>query len=99
MTITNSCQPGVLGAAEKPRTGDRLVFGMARGIGIDNEGAVHAFLDVPLQRQGVAVIEMAAERLGVELIDKFLARADQTGAWNTVHARGMNAVEMHGMRM
>ena len=38
----------------------RLV-GMARGIGVDDEGAVHALVDVPLQRQRVAVIEVAAE--------------------------------------
>ena len=87
----------VLGRAEEAGAGDVGLLGMARRIGIDDEGAVHALVDVPLQRQGVAVIEMAAEREGVELVDELLARADLAGAGNAVHAGRVDAVEMHGM--
>ena len=89
----------VLGAAEQARAGDIGIFGMAGGIGIDDEGAVHALVQVPFQRQSVAVVEVAAERLGVELVDEFFARADHAGARNAVHAGRMDAVEMHGMRV
>ena len=47
----------------------------------------------------MAVIEVAAERLGVELVDELLARSDQPGARHPVHARRMDAVEMHGVRV
>ena len=46
---------------------------MARRVGVDDEGAVQALVDVPLQRQRVAVVEVAAERLGVELVDELAA--------------------------
>ena len=86
--MTNSCQLGVLRRAEQARARDLGVLGMAGRIGVDDEGAVHALVDVPLQRQRVAVIEVAAERLGVELVDELLARIDQAGARNAIHARG-----------
>ena len=70
----------VLGRAEEARAGNVGLLGMTRRIGIDDEGAVHALVDVPLQRQGVAVIEVAAEREGVELVGEFLAGADLAGA-------------------
>ena len=75
------------------------MVGVAGGIGIDDEEPVHALVDVTRQRQRVAMIEMAAEGLGVEFVDEFLARTDQAGARNAVHARRMDAVEMHRMRM
>ena len=78
---------GVLGRAEQPRAGDVGLLGVAGRIGIDDEGAVHALVDVPLQRQRMAMIEVAAERLGVELVDELLARTDQPGARHAVHAR------------
>ncbi len=73
------------------------MIGVAAGIGIDDEGAVHPLVDMPLQRQGMAVIEMAAERKGVELVREFLAGADLAGAGNSVHPGRMDAVEMDGM--
>ena len=90
---------GILRRAEQPRARDVGVLGMPRRIGVDDEGAVHALVHVPLQRQRVAVIEVAAERLGVELVDELLARTDQPGARHAVHARRMDAVEMHRVRM
>ena len=45
------------------------------------------------------MIEMAAEGLCLELIGEFAARLDHARARHAVHARGMNAVEMHRMRM
>ena len=56
-------------------------------------------MDVPLQRQRMAVIEVAAEGLGVELVGEGLARLHQPGARNAVHARGMDAVEVHRVRV
>ena len=97
--MTNSCHSRVLRRAEQARAGDVGMLGMAGRIGIDDEGAVHALVHVPLQRQRVAVIEVAAERLGVELVDELLARIDQAGARHAVHARRMDAVEMHRVRM
>ena len=85
--------------AQQARAGDIGMLGMAGGVGIDDEGAVHALVQVPLQRQRVAVVEVAAERLGVELVDEFLARIDHAGSRNAVHAGGMDAVEMHRVRM
>ena len=89
----------VLGRAEQAGARDRRLLGMPRRIGIDDEGAVHPLVDVPLQRQRVAVIEVAAERQGVELVDELAAGIDHAGAGNAVHARGMDAVEMHRVRM
>ena len=73
------------------------MIGVAAGIGIDDEGAVHPLVDMPLKRQGMAVIEMAAERKGVELVCELLAWGDLAGAGNSVHPGRMDAVEMHGM--
>ena len=80
-------------------SGRRRLLGMPRRVGIDDEGAVHALVDVPLQRQGVAVVEVAAEREGVELVDELLAGADLAGARHAVHAGRVDAVEVHGVRV
>ena len=72
---------------------------MAGRIGVDDEGAVHALVDVPLQRQGVAMIEVAAERPRVELVDELTARLDHSRARHAVHARRVDAVEVHRVRM
>ena len=73
------------------------MLGMACRVGIDNEKPVEPLVDMPFQRQRVTVIEMAAERLGIELIDELLARIDHTSAGDTVHARGVDAVKMDRM--
>ena len=75
------------------------MVGMAGGIGIDDEQPVHALVDMTRQRQRVAMIEMAAEGLGVEFVDELLSRTDQAGAGNAIHPGGVDAVEMHRMRM
>ena len=75
------------------------MFRMAGRIGIDHEQAIHALVDMPGQRQGVAMIKMAAEWFGVELIDELFTRIDDAGAGNTVHACRVNSVEMQRMRM
>ena len=58
--MTNSCHSRSR-ACREAGAGHLSLLGMTRRIGVDDEGAVHALVDVPLQRQGVAVIEMAAE--------------------------------------
>ena len=90
---------GVFRAAQHTRRRNGRKFGVARRIWIDHEQAVHALVHVPFQRQRVAMIEMTAEGLGIELIDELLARIDQPGALNAVHSRRVNAVKMHGMRV
>ena len=60
---------------------------MALGVGVDDERAVEALVDVPLQRQRMAVVEVAAEGLCIELVGEGAARLDQPGARNAVHAR------------
>ena len=77
----------VLGRAEQPRARRLALLGMARRIGIDDEGAVHALVDVPLQRQRVAVVEVAAERTGVELVDELFARRRSSPAPGTPSMR------------
>src|SRR5262245_43159216 len=72
---------------------------MARWVRIDDERAIHALVDVPLQRQSMTVIEMAAERPGIELIDELITGIDEPRARNTIHPRCVDAVEMHRMRM
>ena len=66
---------------------------------INNERAIESFVNVAFQRDGVAMIEVATEWLGVEFIGEFLARLNQAGAGYPVHARGVDAVEMYGMRV
>jgi hypothetical protein len=44
------------------------VFRVPFRVGIDEECAVKALVDVALERGGVAVVQMTAERLGVELV-------------------------------
>ena len=48
---------------------------MALRIGVDDEGAVEPFVQVALQGDGVAMIEMAAKGPGVELVNEFIRDA------------------------
>src|SRR3954452_7555818 len=70
-------------------------------IGIDNEHAVEPLVNVPLQRAGVAMIEMEPERFGGEFVgvliaDRNLAAPDPGDA---IMKRAVNAVEVHRVRM
>lgn len=89
----------ILGAAERARGCHGRILGVPGGIGVNHEQAIHALVNVPLQRQGVAMIEVASERLGVELVDELFAGTNQTGTRNAVHSRRMDAVEVHRMRV
>src|SRR4029450_11257805 len=79
-----------------------LVSLWAVPLGVDDEGAVHPLRDVIGEGKRVAVIEMQAEGLRVELVGDRSTRWDHPGAetWNTVHLCGMDAVEVDrvGMR-
>ena len=90
---------GVFRAAQHTRRRNGRKFGVARRIRIDHEKAVHALVHVPFQWQGMAMVEVAAEGLGIEFVNELLARIDQPGALNAVHPRRVNAVKMHGMRV
>ena len=56
-------------------------------------------MDVPLQRHRVAVIEVQAERLGVELVDEPRARHDLVLGQRAVHLGRMPAVKVDRVRM
>jgi hypothetical protein len=78
-----------------------LVGLLAALLGIDDERAVHAARDVLGQRPDVAVVQVHAERLGVELVHRALSRLDQAVAdlGHPVHRRRVDAVEVHRVRM
>ncbi len=82
-----------------------LVGLRARLLGIDDEHAVEALRDVRRERRGVTVVEVEAERPGVELVGERLAGLDQPAAdvlaeaRHAVHLRGVDAVEVHRVRM
>jgi hypothetical protein len=59
---------------------------------VDDERPVQALVNVPLDGNGVAVIQMQPERLGVELIHEALAPAYRLEG--PVHARGVDPMEM-----
>ena len=72
-----SCHCAFSGVPRRRERATAARFGMPRRIGIDDEDAVHAFVDVARQRQRMAVIEMAAERPGLELVDELAAGRDE----------------------
>src|SRR5690606_22840382 len=67
----------------------------------DDERAVHALVDVPFERSGVAMVEMATERVGVELVGEHASRRDGAPvlAVHPVHLGGMETMEVHGVWM
>ena len=73
--------------------------GGTRRLRIDDEDAVEPLVNVALQRNRVAVIEMQAERLGVELVDELAARHHLMFGQRPVHLRRMPAVEMNRVRV
>ena len=68
---------------------------------VDDECAVKTLVDMPLERCGMAVIEVTAKRLGVKLVDELLARQDfaRAHASDAIHFGGMNTVKMHCVGM
>ena len=71
------------------------------GIGVDDECAVQALVDVSLEWNGMAVVEVTAVGIGIELIGKALARLDHTASdpGYPIHESGVNTVEVDGVRM
>ena len=51
-------------------------------------------MNVPLQRKGVAVIQVASKGLRLEFVGELFARLDHAGAGHAVHSRGVDAVKM-----
>ena len=74
-------------------------------LGVDDEGAVEAAGDVGGERRDVAVVEVQAEGLGVELVGEALAGLDLAAAAvladprHAVHQRRVDAVEVHRVRV
>ena len=75
------------------------MFRVTGRIRINHKQAVHAFVQMPGQRQCMAMIKMAAEWLCIEFINELFARVDDTGPWHAVHPRRMDPMEMQGMRV
>lgn len=63
-------------------------------IGVDDEQTIHALVDVSRQREGMAMVQMAAEGFRGELVDELFAGTDHTCAGHAVHPGRVNAVEM-----
>ena len=82
-----------------------LVGRRARLLGIHDEHAVEALRDVRREWRGVAVVEVEAERPGVELVGERLAGLDEPAAdvlaeaRHAVHLRGVDAVEVNRVRV
>src|SRR6266850_4396385 len=66
---------------------------------IDNERPVKSLVNVPLQRNGVAMIEVQSERIRVELVDEALTRLNLVLRQRTVHRRLVPAMKMKGVRV
>ena len=71
----------------------QLVGGRAPALRVDDEDAVESLVDVPLDGDGVAVIELESRGLGVELVD--VAPARRHHLEGAVHVRRVDAVEVH----
>jgi hypothetical protein len=64
---------------------DHLVGFGTTLLGVDDERAVQAAMDVLTQRQRVTVIQVRAERLGDELVGEALPRQSFTGTGDAIH--------------
>ncbi len=93
--------PRLLRPLEGPAPGELRLVGVALGIGVDDEGPVEPLVDVSLQGDRVAVVEVAAEGEGVELVDGGVARLDHPGAHpgHPVHRGGVDPVEVDRVRV
>src|SRR5215207_250327 len=85
-----------LGMIGVPRFRRIAVLGRIR---IDDVGAVESLVDVALERGRVAVVEMAAKGLGVELVDELLPDLDltTTDAGDPVLKGAVDTVEVHSV--
>src|SRR5215208_1754632 len=54
---------------------------------------------MPLQRHGVAVIQVHAERISIELVDEGATRLHLVAVQRAIHRGGMPAVKVHRVRM
>ncbi len=89
--------PLILGVVVVARLGDLLLLAAVfLRVGVDDESAVETLVNVAFERDGVAVVEMAAERESVELVNRALPRADHPSAhaWHAVHRSRVDAVEV-----
>ncbi len=66
---------------------------------VDDEHTVEPFVHVTLQGHGVAMKEVQAERLGVELIGERVARHHLLVLKGAIHFRRVPAVEVNRVRM
>src|SRR5215217_6832281 len=89
----------VFGCAEKAGASHVGLLRVSCWIRIDNECAVHPLVDVSLQWQGMAVVEVTTERKGIELVGEHLAGTDLASPQNTIHPCRMDAMKMDGMTM
>ena len=80
---------------------DELVGRGTRRLGrrIDDEGAVEPLMHVALQRISVTVIEVDAERVGVELVYEPITRHHLMGRQRPIHLWRVPAVKVDGVRM
>jgi hypothetical protein len=71
------------------------------GVGIDDVGPVEPLVNVALERARVAVIEVAAEGPGLELVDELLPDLNLAAAdpGHSVLEGAVDAVEVHGVGM
>ena len=77
-----------------------LVPSIATWVRIDDEGAVETFVNVAFQRDGVAVVEVAAHRKGIKFIDRAFAWVDHPVPCprHTVLRSSVNSVEVNSVR-
>ena len=80
----------MLGRAVAPAQSSVSMLWMPVGVRVDDQRAIEALMDVAFQRHGVAVVQVTAERPGVDLVREGLAGFDQASACDSVHARGVN---------
>ena len=62
-------------------------------------GAVEPFVHVSFQRHRMAVIEVQAERIGLELVGERAAGHDLMLGHGAIHRGRMPAMEVHRVRM
>ena len=88
---------GVKGCVEGVHHHHDLVGRGTTASRIDDERAVQSLVNVSLQRNRVAVIEMQAKRVGVELIHERVARLHLLAGKRAVHVGWMPPVKMDRM--
>src|SRR5258706_1381113 len=68
---------------------------------IDDKCAIHTFMDVSLERCGMAMIQVTTERVGIKLVGKRLTGINLPSPYprNAIHFCGMKTMKMDSMRM